>query len=139
MKELILFYSLGGNTRRYAKARAADSGADIFEVTELRRRSKLGAWISGIAQSAGLKRVPINPVDVNFDEYDKVIVAAPVWAGAHAAPINAAIDLIPDGKTVEGVLVSGGGNAGDGKYPAVFAPKKFNVTEIVNVKASAGK
>ncbi|MDR0853962.1 MAG: hypothetical protein LBN34_06300 [Clostridiales Family XIII bacterium] len=136
MSELILYYSLGGSTKRYAEKRARETGADLAEVLLVKPKGIVGAFCPGVPQSWKLKRLPIKPIEVDFDKYDKIVVAAPVWGGAQAAPINAGIDLIPEGKTVEGVLVSGGGDAKEGKFPEIFAERDITDYTVTNIKGS---
>jgi flavodoxin len=136
MRELIIYYTHGGHTRIYAEKRAQETGADLAEVLLVKPKSKIGAFCPGVPQSWNLKRLQIKPLNVDFENYDKIVICAPVWAGAQAAPINAAIDLIPAGKAVEGVLVSGGGDAKNGKYPEIFAERGITDFTITNIKGS---
>ena len=114
-KTLILYYSLSGNTEKYARERAAAEGLDLCRVEEVRRRSKFTAFIPGIPQAIGQMKSKIKPLDADLGAYSRIIVATPVWAGSATPAINATIALLPAGKTIDVVFVSqsGGAEAGD--------------------------
>lgn len=109
MKSAILYYSFGGATRKEAAKRAAQNGADLFEIVEAKKRGLFSAFLSGCPQALGRKASAINPITLDWSLYDSVTLMAPVWAGCPAPAFNAALAIIPKGKTVNVVLCSGGG------------------------------
>ena len=115
MKSAILYYSFRGATRAEAEKRAAATGADVFEVLEVKKRGLLSAFFSGCPQALGRKASAIRPLSIDWSLYDDVTLLAPVWAG-HAAPaFNAALELIPKDKVLHVVLCSGGGETPNSK------------------------
>ena len=109
MKSAILYYSFGGATRAEAAKRAAASGADVFEVLEVKKRGMFSAFLSGCPQALARKSSAIRPLAIDWNLYDDVTLMAPVWAG-HAAPaFNAALELVPKDKVLHIVLCSAGG------------------------------
>ena len=115
MKPAILYYSFRGATRAEAEKRAAATGADVFEVLEVKKRGLLSAFLSGCPQALGRKSSAIRPLSIDWSLYDDVTLLSPVWAG-HAAPaFNAALALIPKDKVLHIVLCSGGGETPNSK------------------------
>jgi flavodoxin len=110
MSTAILYYSLGGTTKKYSGKLAAETGADAFEVKERTRRNMLTAFIPGCMQAAGGKASKIVDPGVDLGKYDEIIIAGPIWAGNPAPAVNAIIALLPPGKTVTLVTICGSGS-----------------------------
>ena len=111
MKTLILYYSYSGHTKAIAKELAAQEAAEIAEIYDVKRPGKLKAYTAGIIASVKGKAWPIQPVDVSFAEYDRLILFSPVWAGKTTPAFNAMLEQIPEGKTIDIKLVSGSGES----------------------------
>jgi menaquinone-dependent protoporphyrinogen IX oxidase len=111
MKELVLFYSYTGNTKKAAEKFAKEKGFDVCEATDKKRPKKFFAYTAGIVKVIKNGIYEINPLKVNgeavnFEDYGVVNVFAPVWAG-HAAPsANAALRLLPKGTKIKLFMVS---------------------------------
>lgn len=135
MKELILFYSFSGNTKKYAEDLAKSTGADLCQITEVKKRSKLGAFIPGIIQVMRGSKSKINPVTVDFTQYNNIIIAFPVWASHQPLAINSAVDLLPEGKNIELIFVSQSGISESQKLVEMVKAKKCEVTSVKNVKS----
>ena len=105
MKTIILFYSHSGNTKALANKKAKELGADIEEVTEVRKPSML----IGMFRCMKRSKTEINPLRHNLSDYDKIIIMSPVWSSLPVSAINCVIDYLPAGKKVEIIMVSGGG------------------------------
>lgn len=124
MKSVILYYSFGGATRAEAKKRAEASGADVFEVLEVKKRSIFSAFLPGCPQAIGRKATAIQPLTIDWSTYDDVTLMAPVWAGHPAAAFNAALELIPKDKILHIVLCSGGGETPNSKDATIDLLRK---------------
>ena len=111
MKTLVIYYSYSGHTKAIAENLAAEEATDILEIKDLKRRGKLRAYTAGIFASIKGKTWPIQPLDVNPADYDRLILLAPVWAGNPAPPFNAMLEQLPEGKTVDIKLISGSGES----------------------------
>jgi flavodoxin len=109
MKNLIVYYTFGGSTRKEAERLAAELQAPLFRVREKRNRSFLGAFVPGGYQAMRRKASAIKPLDIRLQDYDRIIIGSPVWAGFPAPAFNAIAELLPKGKEVEVFLCSGGG------------------------------
>lgn len=124
MKSVILYYSFGGATRAEAKRRAEASGADVFEVLEVKKRSIFSAFLPGCPQALGRKATAIKPLTIDWSAYDDVTLMAPVWAGHPAPAFNAALELIPKDKILHIVLCSGGGETPNSKDATIDLLRK---------------
>jgi len=109
MKSLVLYYSYSGKTKALAAKKAAELGADIEEVTEVKRCSIFKAFTAGAFRAIKRRKTEIVPIKSELKNYDQIIIMAPVWASNPAPAFNSIIELIPPGKKVELVMVSGGG------------------------------
>ncbi len=110
MKTLVLYYSFSGKTRKEAEKLAAAVGGELCEITELKKRNLLTAFIPGCPQALGRKASAIRTPAVKLEEYDRIYIGAPVWASSPAPAFNAAVKLLPSGKEVGIFLTSGGGD-----------------------------
>lgn len=112
MNTLILFYSLGGATKKEAELIALENpGSVLIEIKEMRRRNPFTAFIPGIIQAAKRKTVKIQPVETEASLFDRFIIGCPIWAGHPAPAWNSIITLIPEGKDVELFFCSESGDS----------------------------
>ena len=107
MATVILYYSHSGNTKALAEKLAAEKGADLFEVREVKKRNGFTAFIPGACLALGYKRSAILPVEADLASFDEIVIMGPIWAGHPAPAVNSAIDLLPEGKTVSLICTSG--------------------------------
>ena len=111
MKTAIVYYSYTQNTKKWVEEKARKIGADVIEIRERKRRSTLGAYICGSLAARRRKSADIEPLTADLAAYDTLILAAPIWAGFPATPFNNMVSLLPRGKAVDLVMVSGSGNS----------------------------
>ena len=81
MKSLVVYYSRTGNARFVAETIAAEVGADIEEVIDLKKRSGAFGFLSGGSAARRGKETKIAPTTKSPADYDLIIVGTPVWAG----------------------------------------------------------
>lgn len=108
MKTVIIYFTFGGATKREAERLAAELNAPLYRVKEAHNRSFLGAFIPGGFLAMRRKIVAIQPFDIDLNDYDKIIIGCPVWAGYPAPAFNAIVQRLPAGKKIELFLCSGG-------------------------------
>lgn len=111
MKTLVVYYSMSGKTKKAATERAKKEDADIFEVKKKKPYSIITAFIFGARAAMTQQTVEIEALGCDFASYDKIILAAPIWGGFPAPPINNVIAMLPAGKEVELIFTSGGGGS----------------------------
>ena len=115
MKTLIVYYSLEGNTRWAAERIAEKLDADTLRLVPKAAYPDKGfkKFLFG-GKSAVMKETPeLEPYEVDLAQYERVILATPVWAGTMAPPLRAFLqkeDL--SGKRFALVASSMGGSPG---------------------------
>jgi len=115
MKTIILYYSFTGKTKALATQKASELNADIEEITEVKKPSMFGAFVSGAFKAIRRKKTKINPIKADLAGHDQIIIMAPVWASNPAPAFNNIIEQIPSGKKIELVMISGGGGTKNSK------------------------
>ena len=111
MNTLVIFYSYSGHTKAIATDIAAKESADILEVKEAKRRGKFRAYTAGIFASIKGTTWPIQPLDTDLAQYDRLILLSPVWASNPPPPFNALLQILPEGKTISVKMISGSGKS----------------------------
>ena len=89
VKILVVYYSVSGNVRKAAESYVLRYGGDLLELKCLTNYSGFIGGIRGVI-SAITKGTPHNePVTVDFENYDKIVVCGAVWGGSIASPVRA--------------------------------------------------
>ncbi len=109
MQTIVLYYTLGGSTRRVAEKRAQTENATLVEIRETKKRTPFSAFLPGCPDAMRRKASKIEPPNVDFSQFDRVVICCPVWAGFPAPAFNALLSIMPAGKEVCLVLCSAGG------------------------------
>ena len=84
MKSLVVYYTRTGNARFAAETIAAEIGADVEEVIDMKNRSGKLAYLTGGAAARRGKETEIAPTKKSPADYDLIIVGTPVWASRPA-------------------------------------------------------
>src|SRR4030042_7150848 len=79
MKTLVIYYSLSGNTKFAAETIAAELGADIGEIVDLKKRQGKLAFLSNGRDAGQGKETEIAPIQKSATDYDTIIVGTPIW------------------------------------------------------------
>ncbi|MCM1068044.1 MAG: hypothetical protein NC418_10785 [Muribaculaceae bacterium] len=97
-KTLVAYYSYTNNVKRIVDVLSSQISCDIVEIEPAEKGLDYAAnnYAIGSAQIAAIRNNPndassypaIDPVDVDLDEYDMIIVAAPLWWSQMAAPMQ---------------------------------------------------
>ena len=111
MKTTVIYYSYSGHTKKIAEELAAKESAGIAEIRDVKRPGKLKAYVSGCFAAMRGKAWPIEPVDTDLSEYDRLILLAPIWAGNPPPAFNAMLEQLSNGKTVAVKMISGSGKS----------------------------
>lgn len=109
MKTAIVYYSYGGKTKKYCEDIAKETGADIFEVQTFKRKSFIGNLFTECPKALQQKETTLKDINLNLSGYDKIMLAAPMWAGFPAPAFNNMVKMVPNGTEIDIVIVSGGG------------------------------
>ncbi len=136
MKNVVVYYSFGGNTRTVAKKIAKQTGADLAEIRTL----KAYPDDYDVLVSLGKKEVEsgyvpqLYPLPVDLQDYDTVILGTPVWWYTYAPAMKSFLKTVDwKGKTVYPFATNGGWL---GHTPSDFrkALKGAKVEPILNVR-----
>lgn len=81
MKTLILYYSLGGNTKRIAEIIHSITGGDLVQIdTVVPYTGSYNAIVKQGHEEVNRGYLPkIKPVSIDFASYDRIILGSPVW------------------------------------------------------------
>ncbi|MBR7186781.1 MAG: NAD(P)H-dependent oxidoreductase [Clostridia bacterium] len=81
MKTLVVYYSLGGNTRAVARRIARALKADVLEIRTTKTYPDDVDVLHGLAQQeVKTGYIPqLHPYRVDFDKYDAIVLGTPVW------------------------------------------------------------
>ena len=145
MFTLIAFYSFTGRThyearRLFEKLDAgrpedAEPEVELYEVREQKRRSLFSAFVLGPAQAKRRKPAVIEPIAVNMEDYDRIIIMCPVWGGSPAPAFNSILRELPQGREVQIVLTSDSGKASDlDELKARVERRGVEVTDVRVIK-----
>jgi flavodoxin len=88
LKSLVVYYTRTGNARFVAETIAAEIGADVEEVIDLKKRTGALAYLSGGSDARRGKETEIAPTKKVPSDYDLIIVGTPIWAGRPAPAIT---------------------------------------------------
>jgi flavodoxin len=80
MKTLVIYYTRTGNSKFAAETIAAELGADIEEVIDLKNRQGKLAYMSCGRDAMSGKETEIAQTKRNPTDYDLIVIAQPVWA-----------------------------------------------------------
>ncbi len=111
MKTLVVYYTRTGNSKFAAEMIAAELGADIEEIVDLKNRQGKLAYMSCGRDAMKGNETEIGKTDKNPADYDLVVIAQPIWAWSPTPAIRTFLnrnDL--SGKKV--ALFFGGTNLG---------------------------
>lgn len=111
MKPIIIYYSFGGNTRGVAEKMAQALHADIAQLQTVQPYT--GSYQDVVQQgqrevNSGF-RPKLKPLNVDFRQYDTVILGTPVWWYTFAPAMGSFLDETDlSGKTVYPFATNGG-------------------------------
>jgi flavodoxin len=91
MRTLVVYYSLGGTTRRLAETLAKKLGADTAEIRCERYGRGALDFLKACYDSVMGRLPPVEAKHKPIDGYDLVLVGGPIWAGHAATPMRAYI------------------------------------------------
>jgi flavodoxin len=90
MKNLVVYYSLEGNTRYIAENIASETGAEILELKPLSeiKSSGFSKYLWGGRQVVMGKKPDLQSISIDPGDYDTIFIGTPVWAFSFSPAIN---------------------------------------------------
>ncbi|GHT83360.1 flavodoxin [Spirochaetia bacterium] len=114
MKTLIVYYSYDGNSALVAEELKKLTDADILELKTKDEKVRTGfakyAW--GGTQVFTHAHPKLKPYTVIIEEYDRIIIGGPVWAGSPAPALQSFIAKTKISGKKLGLFICHGGGKG---------------------------
>ncbi len=136
MKSIIVYYSYGGNTKRIAEAIHTKKGYDMVEIKPVvpytNDYQKLVDEEEGKMHQEEV--VEIEPINVDLNSYDRVILGTPVWWYTMTPPVRAFLtkyDL--SGKVIIPFTTNGGWLGSTLDDIKKYAPNS-SIEEAISIK-----
>ena len=134
---LIMYYSKTGKTRIVAdELKALMPDARVVEI-----KSDVGIMKAVMWQQLFNRNACNEPIAVNLEKYDRVILCSPLWLQKISSPMRTIINTVPmEGKKVKLFVVCAGhfGESGQKKLQKQLASKKIDCESLSIIK-SGGK
>ena len=94
MKTAVIYYSYEGNSAMIAQIIKGAVNADVFEIktADTKKRGGFALYAWGGYQVVMKKKPALEPLTVDINAYDLIIVGTPVWAGAPAPALFSFLD-----------------------------------------------
>ena len=94
MKNLIVFYSLEGNTEYVADRIKEITGADVLKLVPVKAYADKGfaKFFWGGKSAVMAEKPKLQPYSVDLSQYDRVIFGFPVWASNVTPPLRTFIE-----------------------------------------------
>jgi flavodoxin len=136
VKSLVVFYSRTGNARFVAQTIAAEVGADIEEVIDLKKRSGVIGYLRGGSDAKRGKETEIAPTQKSPADYDLIIVGTPIWSGRPTPAITTWLKKNNlSGKKVAVFFVQGGERPQGIEQTKALIPNSTYLGEIPIINA----
>ncbi len=111
MRCAIIYYSRTGTTRKLATALAGALDADIYEIGCERYRPGVLRYLRAGYDSLRGNLPQIEAPSISADDYDLLLLGAPVWTSYPAVPLRAYLAGTPKVPAKVGVFFTYGGHS----------------------------
>lgn len=115
MKTAIVYYSMCGNTKFTADKIAEKVNADLIRLEPVKAYPNQGIrkFFWGGKSAVMGERPELRPYEFRAEQYDRILLGTPVWAGSFAPPLGTFIrenkEALTDKEISVFVCFSGGG------------------------------
>ena len=140
MKALVVYYSRTGNTKSVAEEIAAELGADVDEVVDLKKREGRMGYLSASIDATSNRETNISETKKNPADYDLIVIGTPVWFYSPSSAIRTYIakhDV--SGKNVALFFTCNGGPGGVVEKTKNLMPNAVFMGELILAKPSQNK
>ncbi len=96
MKVLTIYFTRTGNTEKVATKIHEHLGGDIELIKESLSRKGVLGWLRSGSQNSKREAAKINEPQYDPKNYDLVVLASPIWAGAVCAPMRGYMMMYSD-------------------------------------------
>jgi len=137
LKILTIYYSYTGVCKKAAEDISKKRNTSLYEVKDKKRPATVAAYTIGCLKALLGKSSPIEAVTEDLSQYDRIVIAGPVWAGNAAPSVNSIIDLLPADMKVEVIMISGSGTSkGKDKMTARIKKRNSTLVRYKDIKAT---
>jgi hypothetical protein len=113
MRTLLLYYSNQHSIRSLCEASAKENQVDVLELRDRFEKGNLWAYTMGIYKAVCGTGSKIEEVNIDFEKYDSIIIATPVWGFNPVPAVNEFLHRVNlSGREVSGLLIHPGRSAG---------------------------
>ena len=131
---LIMYYSKTGKTKIVAEElKVLIPDARVVEI-----KSDVGIMKAVMWQQLFNRNACNEPIAVDLEKYDRVILCSPIWLQKISSPMRTVINTVPlTGKQVQMVVVCAGhfGEGGQKKLKKQLASKGINLVRLAIIKS----
>jgi flavodoxin len=100
MKQAVIYFSVTDNTKKVAELIGKEIEGDVLMVEMEKPYTKASLIIKGMFQVFRQSSPKIID-NININEYDRIYIGTPVWAGTNVPPINTVLKAFDyEGKEV---------------------------------------
>jgi flavodoxin len=129
MKNLIVFYSRTGNTKKVAQELTKITGWEIEEIFDTKDRSGIFGYLFAGRDAMRKKLTELKQLTKNLTDYDFVVVGTPNWGGTVSAPVRTFLQNFKRELKKVAFFCTKGGKGGASLFP--------EMEEICGLKPSA--
>ncbi len=145
MKDLVVYYSLEGNTQYIAEKIKEETGADLLRLIPKKAYPSKGfaKFFWGGKSAVMAEKPELEEFSVDLAPYDRIILGFPVWASTFAPPIRSFVEqYAPQLKNKRIITYACQGGAGAEKAFAKLSQtlgiNKFEMTQVfINPKSDS--
>ena len=138
MRELIVYYSMTGNTEDTAGKIAAIRGADLLRIDPVKAYPDKGfiKFLWGGRSAVMAESPKLKPYEFDPDRYDRVIIGFPIWAGTFAPPVRTFVKENAEALKTKNIAVFAcmGGSSAEkafGKLAALMGRDSFDAQLVL--------
>lgn len=140
-KNLVLYYSWSGNTRKIAKLIAQKTDADFWELQpEHTYPQNYSSVLAQVKRELQSKKYPtLRPIEVDWNAYDTIYLGTPNWWSSIAPPVSSFLhEAMPTNKTIAPFCTHGGGGEGHIAHDVRSYCIGCNVLPILSIQGNGG-
>ncbi len=88
MKNLIVFYSRTGTTKKVSEELSKKTGWEILEIFDTKNRSGAKGYLTAGRDAMTKKLTEIKAIEKKLTDYNLIVVGTPVWAWTMSTPMR---------------------------------------------------
>jgi len=116
----VCYFTLHGNSKRIAEKIAGRAGCGLSQITDDKNWKGVFGFLRGgfYAARSRMTNITVEP-DIDFSEYDRVLIVGPVWAGNAVPAVYSILNREKANLHKIGLVLSSGGGETDPVFKRV--------------------